>query len=206
MKHPITILLLSLIFGLAIAFLLPRGCGDSSKLKDKKDSTYQGWTLITEYRDTIFPTDTIIKFAKPKVIYIYDSILTVYHDTIERDNTRKLCDHQRTYTDSISDSNVTIFNTYTVTGVLNSTNTTYRLKVPLTITNTKYIASEPKFSINAGLEIGTTPNGTNGRIAPTVGLNLPKQAFSYSYEPLVNRHNVRYTRTLFTKIPKPPAK
>jgi hypothetical protein len=101
----------------------------------------------------------------------------------------------RTYNDSLSDSNITIFTKAKTFGMLDKLDIKYRLKVPqtiiktesTTITNTVTETKPSRFSIFIGGEIGGSQTSFN--MSPLVGIRYKRTAYQYRYGIIDKTHN-----------------
>jgi len=138
---------------LIIVILLLQECGSTWKTLIKANKPLPDTTIVTKI-DTVWAKDTIYKFKTIKINVPVVTTLTPTQDTTQ-------CNKVRIYTDSVSDKNITIFLNDTVQGYLLGTKPTYRLKVPLTITNSSTVTIKvptlypPVFQIETGLTVGS---------------------------------------------------
>lgn len=111
---------------------------------------------IIENRDTIWVKDTLYKFKTYKPI-AKDSIRIKEYTIVDHGP----CNYKRFYQDSLVDSNLIIFNTDTVQGLLLGKNVSYKLKVPKTIIITKEIIKTPVVNKKSKFFIGGEINGNS---------------------------------------------
>lgn len=165
------ILILALI---VIVFLLLRGCGSPSK------DLGIPYIQTIETHDTIWAKDTIVQFK---------SIIKPKHDTIYKLDSSNIDPKDlfftRIYNDSLTDSNQTIFYSAKTFGMLDSLNISYRLKIPIEITNTIIttktdIQFQPsKLSLYTGLELAG--NKASFNLSPFVTLNVNRASIKVGY-------------------------
>jgi len=102
----------------------------------------------------------------------------------------------RTYNDSLTDSNLTIFTKAKTFGMLDRLDVKYRLKVPqiitktvsTTITNTETKTVPNKWDLYIGGEIGGSKTSFN--ISPYAGIRIKKVSYQYRYGIIDKTHNV----------------
>lgn len=130
--------------------------------------------IIIEKWDTVY--------AKPKIIQLPPIIKPKYdtiRDTIigEITNIDSLF-YVRTYNDSISDSNLTVYTSARTIGILEYNKIDYKLKVPKYITHTiektktEIITQPSKVSIYTGIEV--SGSNTSFNTSPFIDLNYKK--------------------------------
>jgi len=160
------------ILGLALVIMvlmLKGGCSKKEPNVIFKDS-------IRITHDTVFAKDTVIEFKK-KFYPKWDSVFTV--DTIRIEGLQM----GRVYNDTVRDKNVDIFNRSEVIGMIKSSKVSYKLKVPLLITDSVFITSTvaipPKVSLYAGLEL--SGNKDNFNLSPFLKLDVRKTTISARY-------------------------
>ena len=176
-----------------IAFLLlTKGCGNGVDVPSKPKSD------TVSVSDTVWAKDTLYSFKpiyKPK----YDTIYKI--DTIRYEIDPLDLFFVREYRDTLDDTNQTVFTYIKTLGMLDSLGVKYKLKVPVTITNSQTITNIitetkiPKFSIYAGLEAGGNTSTFN--LSPIVTLNIKNNNISYRYGLLDQTHNVGVGIKLF---------
>lgn len=171
--------------------MLLRGC-DSPK-SSKNDVKLDKVTHDTIVKITPAP----YKVTEFKVKYYpkWDTVRLIDSNEWNKD----LCKFERQYTDSLPDSNVTIFTNIRTIGILKSSQIKYRLKVPLrieTIIKTDSIYTKPNktnFIVFGGI------GGIPGRFDITAGLAIThKRAYyGYEYSPIYNTHSAKIGFILF---------
>lgn len=126
--------------------------------------------------DTIWAKDTIYSFKNIKVPV--PSI--VYRDIPGTDS----CTNIKIYEDSLIDDKISIYyKDYVAQGELIGKDLDYKLKVPLTIidsktltiTKTDTLFKHPKYSLNVGLSIGTQ------LLTPEVRFSMDRHTFGFGY-------------------------
>ena len=163
-----------------IVFLLGRSCG---KKELDKTTKVEYKTTITSKIDTIFPKDTIYVFKdKPLPYPVYLKGDTIKIQPIDSLQLYRFF----IYKDSIEDKNIKIYSTIVTQGkTLNSFKPSYKLKVPLLITDTirvtkrdSVIIEKPqKYQISAGLI--ASPK----MLAPMLDLSINRSNYSIGYDP-----------------------
>jgi len=167
--------LICAIIIIAIIFYLGKQCGSSKEIIPGKIVT------IINYRDTIFPKDTIISFKDKLVPY------PVYIDTnLYKPKPIDSLEMNRffVYNDSIEDSNIKMYSKIVTQGkTLNSFKPSYKLKVPLIIKDSTVVKIDSlvyrpyKYEIHAGVIVGVK------NIVPTIDLSIDKCTYSLGYDP-----------------------
>lgn len=154
---------------------------------------------IIHKRDTVWTRDTIIVF-KPKKVFIPQPADTFWKpipiDTI---------DFFRVFVsrDTFSDKNVDLFTETHYQGLLREVKPSYKLKVPLQITDSVKVIREipklypPTFQVGAGMILG------KNIVAPEVEVEYKRNEFGVGYN-LINSTKldgviVRYNYTIFRK-------
>lgn len=159
----------------------------------KKEVTVKTDTIVK-----IIPApDTIIKF-KTKYFPKWDTVL-VFKDSSKW--SKNLCNFERQYNDSTSDSNVTIYSHIETIGLLKSSQFSYKLKVPLRIETTiktdsiykEVVRNKVNFMIIGGV------GGNNTQFDATIGAAITKKNAYYGYEYGVasKTHNIKIGFILF---------
>ncbi len=146
--------------------------------------------------DTIWHKDTIIKM-KPIYKPTHDTIVKL--DTITISQLKDSIFYVRTYSDSISDTNQTIFITNKVTGYLNEARVSYRLKVPTLITKT-ITNTETKYKPNKWdvfVMGGVGGNATQFDVNTGLYLRVKKTYIGYDYSLIGKTHNLKAGYKLF---------
>lgn len=160
--------------------ILFKGCSTINYIKGLIKPSNSVKIDTVEVHDTIWPPKEPIQFKEipiPKPYYIHDTILKINgKDTI--------CTNIKVYEDSLDDKNITIrYKDYVSQGDLIGKDLNYTLKVPLkiidsktiTITKTDTLFKSPKYSINAGLSVGTQ------LLSPTVDFSIDRFTFQGGY-------------------------
>lgn len=162
-----------------IVFLLGRSCSKKDVNKEiKKESTN-----ITSKIDTVFPKDTIYVFKdKPLPYPVY-----IKGDTIKIQPLDSLQLYRFfVYKDSIEDKNIKIYSTIITQGkTLSSFKPSYKLKVPLLITDTIRITKidsiniekPQKYQISGGIIVSPK------MLAPIIDLTINRSTYSIGYDP-----------------------
>jgi len=141
--------------------------------------------------DTVWAKDTLIAFKpvyKPK----WDTIYQI--DTLEYAGDPDDLFFTRIYKDTLDDTNQTVYTHIKTFGMLDSLSVSYKLKIPIkitnntTITNTNIVTKSPRFSIYAGAEIGG--NTTSFNLSPFINLNIKNNNVYYRYGVLDKTHNI----------------
>lgn len=181
-----TYLILTLSFVIIVCLISIKSCKDNIETLEK--------ITIKEVHDTIRP--------KPIIVYLPQKTnLNPVKETIIEHPDSSLCKVERTYSDSLSDTNQTIYYTATAIGKLKDITLGYKLKIPLVINNTKEITIEkpigktPNFSFSAGLSV--LGNRTSFDVAPVGILNIKNKSIIYSYHILQNQHQIGVAIQLF---------
>ena len=164
---------------LVIGFLLGfRGCANGKIVNPKGDTTS---VKIETHTDTIWAKDTIYSF-KPKYIFLpSDSVIT--RDTI-------CTNYIKFYSDSLADTNLTIYIKDSIQGLKKYQKLDYKLKIPIkiettltkTITIEKY--NEPKFTIYGGIESGGNQNIVE--LSPFIAINRKNLVYITRYD-IINK-------------------
>lgn len=167
--------LIGVIVLICIVFSLGKSCGNKEfKPQEPKVVT------VTNYRDTIFPVDTIISFVdkpvpKPYPVYVDTSYLQPI-DSLE-------LNRFFVYNDSIEDSNVKIYSKIVTQGkTLSSFKPSYKLKVPLIIKDSTVVKQDSlvyrpyKYEIHAGGIVGFKT------LAPVVEVSINKATYGAGYD------------------------
>jgi hypothetical protein len=148
--------------------------------------------------DTVWATDTtylLPTVKKPE----WDTVYKI--DTLEYAGDPEDLFFTREYNDSLSDTNQTVFYHARTFGMLDSLAISYKLKIPIkitnttTITNTNIVTKIPKFSIYTGLEVGG--NTSTFSLSPIITLNIKNNSLSYRYGVLDKTHNIGVGIKLF---------
>lgn len=170
---------LVLVFAVVIVcvvFLLGKSCGDN---KDKNIIKPKEVITIKEYRDTIFPKDTLyitkIKIGKPRIDTVYDII---YVDS-------NMCNNVFIYEDSTITKDYNIYSIKRIQGILREEVRSVKLKVPLvikdsvviTIKHDSLVFKPSKYVVHVG--ILATPRF----LAPTLSLGIDRSTYMIGYDP-----------------------
>lgn len=154
---------------------------------------------IIHTRDTIWARDTIIVF-KPKKVFVPQPADTFWKpyaiDT-------SICHRVFVSRDTFFDKNLDIFTETHYQGLLRALKPSYKLKVPLQITDSVKVIREipklypPTFQIGAGMILG------KNIVAPEVEVEYKRNEFAIGYN-LINTTKldgviVRYNYTIFRK-------
>lgn len=135
--------------------------------------------------------DTI---PRPFKIVETKKVLYPKWDTIKLIDTTfdaSLCNYERTYNDSITDSSVTIYRNIKTIGLLKSLQTNYRLKEPILVKNTSRIDTliKPnKWELFGNSEIGGNLNNFN--ISIGLALKYKTVYYGYRYGVIDQTHNI----------------
>jgi len=160
---------------ICIVFLWGKSCGNKTI-----EPTEPKVVTITNYRDTIFPKDTVITFKDkpvPYPVYIHDTTLIFQPlDSLEM--------HRFfVYNDSTEDSNIKIYSKIVTQGkTLNSFKPSYKLKVPLIIKDSTVVKIDSlvyrpyKYEIHTGGIIGFKT------LTPVVELTIDKGTYGAGYD------------------------
>lgn len=128
-------------------------------VRGEKEKIHKSDTVVEKTSDTVWAKDSIYVYIKSPILK--DSIYIYEPDT-------SLCNYIREYQDTINDTNITIYTNDVVKGKLLESKISYRLKVPIKITDsvkttiTKTV--EPKYQIYAGATL------SKNIIAPMLGV------------------------------------
>lgn len=163
--------LIATVIIICMVFLWGKSCGN----QEPKIIT------ITNYRDTIFPPDTVINLPTklvPYPVYIKDTtgLKPQPIDSLE-------LNRFFVYNDSIEDSNVKIYSKIVTQGkTLNSFKPSYKLKVPLIIKDSTVVKQDSlvykpyKYEIHAGSIVGFKT------ITPVVEISINKATYGAGYD------------------------
>mgnify|MGYP000382038713 FL=1 len=183
-----------IIIGL-IVFLWGKSCGN--KVIEPLELKV---ITITNYRDTIFPPDTIINLPTklvPYPVYIHDTTLIPQPlDSLE-------LYRFFVYNDSIEDSNVKIYSKIVTQGkTLNSFKPSYKLKVPLIIKDSTVVKIDSlvyrpyKYEIHAGGIIGFNTAAITG------DLSIDKCTYGIGYDFINKAPIISFKYRLYGWTPK----
>lgn len=184
--------LICAIIIIAIIFYLGKQCGSSKLIEPIPNKI----VTITNYRDTIFPKDTVIiynlKPGKP------------VHDTIEKpiylDSTQ--CNRVYVYSDSVKTKEYDIYSKAHIQGLFRNLNLKVKLKVPLEIHDSTVVKIDSlvyrpyKYEIHAGVMVGVK------NIIPTVNLSIDRSTYSLGYDPFNKQPMIGFSYKLVQWTPK----
>lgn len=187
--------LIATIIIICMVFLWGKSCGNKEfKPQEPKVVT------VTNYRDTIFPVDTIITFVdkpipKPYPVYVDTSYLQPV-DSLEL--------HRFfVYNDSTEDSNVKIYSKIVTQGkTLSSFKPSYKLKVPLIIKDSTVVKQDSliyrpyKYEIHAGGIVGFKT------AAITADLSIDKCTYGVGYDFINKAPVISFKYRLYGWTPK----
>ncbi len=158
-----------------------------------KTSYTKGDDIVYHHTDTIYSEKSVIKFQDrwyPKEVK--SEVIKYQVDT-------NLCRVERTYSDSLSDSNLTIYTTNRVLGLLEQSSMQYRLKIPLIINNStttiKQAFKPNKYSI--GICGGIGGNDSQFLINAGINIRIKRELLQYDYEFINKTHNLKVGIILF---------
>lgn len=183
-----------IIIGL-IVFLWGKSCGNKViELQKPKVVT------VTNYRDTIFPKDTVIKFKDKLVPYpVYIDTNTYVPKPIDSLELNRFF----VYNDSIENSNIKIYSKIVTQGkTLNSFKPSYKLKVPLVIKDSAVVKQDSlvyrpyKYEIHAGGIVGFET------VAVTADLSIDKCTYGFGYDFINKAPVISFKYRLYGWTPK----
>ncbi len=151
-------------------------------------------TVRVHDRDTIFPKDTIWSFRdRPVPKYIHDTVEKPVAIDCEE------CKRMKLYLDTTSDKNITLFDSLWIQGLLRKRRTSYKLKVPLIITDsvTTTIKVPTLYPPNYELHVGTLIG--YDLLAPTVDLSIKRHTMTVGYNIQTKQPILGYKFTIFRK-------
>lgn len=157
-----------------------------------------------EVKETFLKGSEIILWDTVKQPYKVVELKKVYYpkyDTIKLADTTwnaDLCKFERTYTDSIADTNITIFSTVETVGILKSSKVAYRWKKPevvRTINRIDTLVRPSRLSLYIGLELAGNEASFNA--SPYLSLNYKKTNIGVSYGLLDKTVGIRVGYRLF---------
>lgn len=148
-------------------------------------------TVTITTSDTVWADSIVYKFLPSVAPKPKDSIIV--HNVVDMG----ACQYYRFYSDSLTDSNVTIFYKDSVQGWLKWQEISYRLKVPLKITNTitTTIKTQPKFALFVGGEVGGSQQSF--MLSPMLVVRKDGTLVHYSYDILNKTHSVGVNVQIF---------
>lgn len=153
----------------------------------------------------IVTTDTVttVKIIdRPYEVVKFKTISYPQVDTVERITTvidSSLCDYRRIYSDSLTDSNITIFSRIKAIGLVEANYISYRLKTPLKVVETKVVNNlsiQPsRFSLYTGMSL--SGNQTKFNASPFITLNVKKVGITVGYGLLDKTYQIGASIRLF---------
>lgn len=168
--------LIATVIIICMVFLWGKSCGNKEfKPQEPKVVT------VTNYRDTIFPPDTIINLPTklvPYPVYVKDTtgLKPQLIDSLE-------LNRFFIYNDSTEDSNVKIYSKIVTQGkTLSSFKPSYKLKVPLVIKDSTVVKQDSlvyrpyKYEIHAGGIVGFKT------LVPVVEVSINKATYGAGYD------------------------
>lgn len=155
-------------------FIFGYQCGSGKSEKTIETKT------VTNYRDTIFPKDTVITFKDRPVPYpVYIDTNTYIPKPIDSLELNRFF----VYNDSIEDSNIKIYSKIVTQGkTLNSFKPSYKLKVPLIIKDSTVVKIDSlvykpyKYEIHAGGVVGFRT------LTPIIEMSINKATYGAGYD------------------------
>jgi hypothetical protein len=170
---------------ICLAFLLGKSCSKDKLILQPKE-------IITNYRDTIFPKDTIYKDSLvPQWYTRVDTILKpVYIDSTQ-------CNRIYVYNDTISKKEYDAYLQSHVQGLLRSSVLEVKLKVPLTIKDCTVVKRDTfiyipsKYQFNVGLQ--ASPQS----LVPMIELGINRSSYGLGYDPFNKFPIVTYKYRIF---------
>lgn len=178
---------------LIIIILLLKECGSVVNTLIKTNKPLPDTTIIHKI-DTIWAKDTIYSFKKIKVPVPYIEIQ--YLDT----SNKEICTNVKVYEDSLVDKNISIYyKDYVSQGELLTKELSYRLKVPLTITNSSTTTINvptlypPTFQLHGGLTVGSNI------FSPQVSVSYKRHTLTLGYNMTTKQPIIGYGFVLFRK-------
>jgi hypothetical protein len=179
-------LMLTMAFVIMVGLISIKSCRDNVKIQEK--------ISIKEIHDTIWP--------KPVIVYLPSKVNPVAIKEIKIENPdTNLCKVERVYSDSLIDSNQTIYYNASTIGRLKGIQIGYKLKIPLRINTTREITIEkfntksPNFTLSGGLSVIGNMNQFD--IAPIGIATFNNKSIFYSYHILQNQHQIGVAIRLF---------
>ena len=170
---------------MVIILLLLKDCKPVGKINTSKIDTV-----------TVMKSDTI--YPKPDTIEIPITRLRIVKSIPDTVHT-EVCKLIRIYQDSLVDSNIAFYYTDVVKGMILDKHMSYKLKVPLRITDSVFVTTtktetinkQPKVTLFAGISVGGNKNTFNSA-GPFVSLQLKNNLIGYNYNALQNTHNISF--------------
>lgn len=181
---------------ICIVFLWGKSCGN--KVIEPQEPKV---ITVTNYRDTIFPPDTIINLPTklvPYPVYVKDTsgLKPQPVDSLE-------LNRFFVYNDSTEDSNIKIYSKIVTQGkTLNSFKPSYKLKVPLIIKDSTVVKIDSliyrpyKYEIHAGGIVGFNT------AAITADLSVDKCTYGFGYDFINKAPLISFKYRLYGWIPK----
>lgn len=181
---------------ICVVFLWGKSCG-SKEFKPQEPKV----VTVTNYRDTIFPPDTIINLPTklvPYPVYVKDTsgLKPQPADSLE-------LNRFFVYNDSTEDSNIKIYSKIVTQGkTLNSFKPSYKLKVPLIIKDSTVVKIDSliyrpyKYEIHAGGIVGFNT------AAITADLSVDKCTYGFGYDFINKAPLISFKYRLYGWIPK----
>lgn len=163
-----------IIIGIVL-FLFGKSCGNKVI-----ESTEPKVVTVTNYRDTIFPKDTVyIPKEKPVPYPVYIDTDTYKPKPIDSLEMHRFF----VYNDSTEDANIKIYSKIVTQGrTLNSFKPSYKLKVPLIIKDSTVVKIDSlvykpyKYEIHAGGIVGFKT------LAPVIEMSINKATYGAGYD------------------------
>lgn len=168
--------LIATVIIICIVFLLGKSCGNKVI-----EPTEPKVVTVINYRDTIFPPDTIINLPTklvPYPVYVKDTsgLKPQPVDSLE-------LNRFFVYNDSTEDSNIKIYSKIVTQGkTLNSFKPSYKLKVPLIIKDSTVVKIDSlvyrpyKYEIHVGGIVGFKT------VAPVIEMSINKATYGAGYD------------------------
>jgi len=168
--------LIATVIIICLVFLWGKSCG--TKVIEPQEPKV---ITVTNYRDTIFPPDTIINLPTklvPYPVYVKDTsgLKPQPADSLE-------LNRFFVYNDSTEDSNIKIYSKIVTQGkTLNSFKPSYKLKVPLIIKDSTVVKQDSliykpyKYEIHAGGIVGFKT------LAPVIEMSINKVTYGAGYD------------------------
>lgn len=178
-------ILITVLFIIVAILLFQVGC-------NKPEIDLKPKTSVLVKSDTVWGKDTIYQL---KVVYKPKNTLIYKIDTIKYPISADSLYFVREYSDSLVDTNQTVYYKAKTLGILDELDISYKLKVPIKITDsvftntTTIVTKQPKLSIYAGIETGGNLNSFN--ISPYLDLNIKNNTIGYRYGILDETHNIK---------------
>ena len=177
----------AIIFGVIIYF------DKCSSIKEKLFPDQE--QVVTIQRDTIYPEPTIVQLPPKKIPRPQPRYYDRASNTIVADETKGA--KINTYTDSIIDTNVNFYYTSFIDGKLLKNDFSYKLKVPLTITNTiTKTTIKPNTGFYATTSLGYGQHRLDTSFLPSnfnIGImyiNKNQNVFQYRYDIPRKTHHI----------------